>query len=125
MGSSFKFDTSKPGLQKVLKPYQEVALSYLWEIGDNGVGSTKVWKTVQEKLPHGTTISRTSIIFFLQNLTRQGILREKRVTGKGGYKAIYSPLMDKTGYVKYLLKTMVQSLIEDFPVETKEALAEI
>lgn len=125
MSSSFKFDPSKLGLRKVLKPYQVLALYYLWELGDEGAGSGRVWKAVQEKLPLGDTISRASIIFFLQNLTRQGVLRVSEVTGKGGKKGIYYPLMDKKGYVKYLLNTMVYSLMADFPAESKEALDEI
>jgi len=30
--------------------------------------------------------------------------------------------MDEKGYVKYLLKTMVESMMRDFPEETKEVI---
>jgi hypothetical protein len=45
-------------------------------------------------------------------------------TGKGGHHRIYYPLMDEKGYVKHLIKTMVESLLRDFPEETREALDE-
>jgi len=30
--------------------------------------------------------------------------------------------MDEEGYLKYLLKTMVESMMRDFPEETKEVI---
>jgi hypothetical protein len=33
--------------------------------------------------------------------------------------------MDERGYKKHLLKTIVESLMRDFPEETKEALNEL
>ena len=44
-------DTSKQGLSKVLRKYQELALRYVWEIGDRGVNSRLVYFTVNEELP--------------------------------------------------------------------------
>ncbi len=55
------------------------------------------------------------------NTVRVG-LREG--TGRGGYHKIYYPLMDEKGYLKYLLKTMVESMMRDFPEETREVLKE-
>ena len=41
---------------------------------------------------------------------------------RGGYHKIYYPLRDEKGYVKYLLKTMVESMMRDAPEETREVL---
>ena len=43
-------------------------------------------------------------------------------TGKGGHHKIYYPLMDEMGYVKYILGTMVESMMRDFPEATREVL---
>ena len=37
----FKFDHEKEGLRKTLKAYEEVALKYVWSLGEEGVGSGK------------------------------------------------------------------------------------
>jgi hypothetical protein len=65
MSLSFKFDHSKPGLRKVFKEYQELALRYVWEVGEDGVGSRKIWETVSKRLTEKKKISRASIIMFL------------------------------------------------------------
>ncbi len=45
--------------------------------------------------------------------------------GESARARVYSPIIDERGYKKYLLKTVVESLLEDFPEETREALREI
>ena len=46
-------------------------------------------------------------------------------TGKGGYHRVYKPELDETGYRKYLAKTVISSLMRDFPEETRAALNEL
>jgi len=65
----FKFDPSKTGLRKTLREYEELALRYVWETGDEGAGSGSTWRAVNERLEEGKTISRASIIFFQRSLT--------------------------------------------------------
>ena len=122
--SGFKFDPSQPGLRKTLKEYEELALRYLWEIGEEGAGSGLIWKAVSEKLKPGS-ISRASIIFAMNRFVDQGVLGFRDRTGKGGHHKVYYPLMDEKGYVKYLIKTMVESTKRDFPEETREVLDEV
>ncbi len=124
MTLTFKFDHSKPGLRKVFKEYQEMALRYVWEVGEEGVDSRKVWETVSGQLIVRKKVSRASIIGFLEKLRKQGFLGHKDATGKGGYRRIYYPLMDEKGFVKFLLKTIVESMRTDFPEETIEVLKE-
>jgi predicted transcriptional regulator len=120
--SGFKFDPSQPRFKKTLKEYEELALRYLWEIGEEGAVSGLIWKVVKEKLNPGGSISRASIIFAMNRFVDQGVLGFRDGTGKGGHHKIYYPLMDEKGYVKYLLKTMVESMMRDFPEETREVL---
>ena len=123
--ASFKFDPSKQELRKTLKEYEEVGLRYVWSLGEGGVGSGKTWEAVNERLGPDKSMSRASVIFFLNRMVDQGVLDYTSATGKGGYHRVYFPVMDEKGYKKYLLKTVVESLMRDFPEETEEALREL
>jgi len=123
--ASFKLDPSRQGLGKTLKEYEEIGLRYVWSIGEGGVGSGKTWEAVTEKLGPEKSISRASVIFFLNRMVDQGVLDYRSASGKGGYHRIYFPAMDERSYKKYLLKTVVTSLMRDFPEESEEALREL
>ena len=120
--SGFKFDPSQLGLRKTLKEYEELVLRHIWSVGEAGAASGPTWETVNNQLGTGKSISRASVIFALNRFVDQGVLGWRDATGKGGHHKIYYPLMDEEGYVKYLLKTMVESMMRDFPEETKEIL---
>ena len=122
--SGFKFDTSQPGLRKALKEYEELALRYLWGMGEEGAVSGLIWKVVNEKLKPGGSISRASVILVMNRLVDQGVLGFRDGTGKGGHHKIYYPLMGEKGYRKYILKTIIKSMMRDFPEETREVLEE-
>jgi len=121
----FKFDPEKRGLRKTLREYEEIAIRYIWSLGDEGAGSGKVWTYVGENLKDGKTISRASIIFFLNRMVDEGVLGFRDATGKGGHHRIYIPAMDEKAYKKYIVKTLYDSVARDFPEETKESLKEI
>ena len=123
--ASFKFDPTKQGLRKTLKEYEEIGLRYVWSQGEKGVSSGKTWVEVNEVLGPDKSISRASVIFFLNRMVDQRVLDYRSASGKGGYHRVYYPVMDERGYKKYLLKTVVESLMRDFPEETREALREI
>ena len=123
--ASFKFNPSKHGLRKTLKEYEEIGLRYIWAQGEKGANTGKTWKAVNEALGPDKSISRASVIFFLNRMANQGVLNYRSATGKGGYHRIYYPIMDERGYKKHLLKTVVENMMSDFPEETKEALNEL
>jgi predicted transcriptional regulator len=123
--ASFKFDHSKHGLRKTLKEYEEIGLRYIWARGEEGAGSGKTWEAVKKTLGPEKTISRASVIFFLNRMVDQGVLDYRTATGKGGHHRVYYPIMDERGYKKHLLKTVVESMMRNFPAETREALKEL
>ncbi len=123
--ASFKFDHTKHELRKTLKEYEEAGLRYVWSLGEKGVGSGKTWVAVNEKLDPEKRMSRASVIFFLNRMVDQGVLDYRSATGKGGHHRVYFPILDERGYKKHLLKTVVESMMRDFPEETLEALNEI
>ena len=118
----FMFDPSKTGLRKTLREYEELALRYVWETGDEGAGSGSAWSAVNERLEEGKTISRASIIFFLNRMVDQGVLSWRDATGKGGHHKIYITKLDENGYKKYVVRTLLESVTKDFPEATEEAL---
>jgi predicted transcriptional regulator len=122
--SGFRFDLSKTGLRKILREYEELALRYMWEVGEDGAKSRLVWERVNEELGEGKSISKASIINSMNRLVDQGILGYRDATGLGGYHRIYYPLMDESGCATFLVKMMIESMVRDFPEESRVVLDE-
>jgi predicted transcriptional regulator len=120
---AFVFDPSEQGLRKVMRDYQELALRYLWDEKRDGATSKMVWDHVNDNLG-GRTISRASVIFFLDRIVEEGVLGYRDESGKGGYHRVYTPRMSELEYRKYLVRTIVESMKRDFPGETEEVLRE-
>ena len=118
-------DPSMIGLRKTLKEYEELALRFIWEKGEEGATSIPTWRAVNERLREGKTISRASILIFLNRMVDQGVLSWIDSTGKGGHRRIYYTNLDEKEYKKYILRTVIKSMMEDFPEETLEVLNEI
>ncbi len=123
--SGFKFNPSQPELRKTLKEYEELVLRHIWSVGEEGAASGSTWETVKKQLGTGKSISRASVIFALNRFVDQGVFGWRDATGKGGHHKIYYPLMDEKGYLKYILRTMVESMMRDFPKATREVLDEV
>jgi predicted transcriptional regulator len=118
------FNPDSDGLSKVFRDYQEESLRLVWKKGDEGVISREVLAHVNENL-NGKTISRASIINFLNSLVDEGVLDYVERTGKGGYHRVYMPKLGETEFKKYLAETVITSLMKDFPAETKEAIKKV
>jgi len=115
------FNPENKGLAKVFKDYQEEAVRFVWEVGDQGAISKDVWIKVNERLV-GKTISRASIINFLNAMVDEGVLDYDERTGKGGYHRVYRPKLDEFSFKRYVAQVMVSSLMRDYPEETKEVI---
>ena len=118
-------DTSGEGLAMVLKDYQEVALRYLWRLDGEGASSRDVWVQVNDDLTGKRTISRASIINFLNSMVDEGVLNYTEITGKGGHRRIYSAKYDEAGFKQYIAKVVLGNLLRDFPEETRKALQKV
>jgi len=119
------FKPAEKGLRKTLREYEELALRYIWKVEEEGAGSGKAWEHVNEELGEGKSISRASIIFFLNRMVDQGVLGFRDATGKGGHHRIYVPRLDERGYKKYVVRTLFKSVAEDFPEATEEVLGSL
>jgi hypothetical protein len=105
---SLKLDLSESGLDMLFKLYQQKALSILWDHLE-GLNSRQVWEMTNKKIPD--TISRASIINFLNDMAEYGLLDYREESGKGGYHRIYWHKYDRNGFSKYL-KDIVQKALE-------------
>ena len=122
----FIFDPSKKGLETVMKDYQVLTMKCLWERGEEGTPSGKAWVEVNKTLLEmGTSKSRASIIFFLQDMVDQGILKYWERSGKGGYHRVYTPSYDEAGLKEFIATQLIEKLLEEFPDETKKAIRKI
>ena len=119
------FDPAREGLAKVLRDYQVEALKLVWAKGDDGAISKEVWQHANKALTGIRTISRASIINFLNYMVDEGVLNYKEETCKGGSRRIYYPRFDERGFKKHIAKMVITSLIRDFPEETNETLKEL
>jgi len=125
MDMTLTFDPAGEGLAKVLKDYQIEALRLVWEKGEEGVNSREVYQHVNKALQGIRTISRASIINFLNAMVDEGVLNYKEETCKGGLRRVYSPKLDESGFKKHIAKGVITSLMKDFPEETKETMKEL
>ena len=118
-------DTSGEGLAMVLKDYQELALRYLWRLDGGGASSRDVWVQVNDELESRRSISRASIINFLNSMVDEGVLTYTETTGKGGHRRIYAAHYNEEEYKQYIARTVLANLLRDFPEETKVVLQQV
>jgi len=123
MNIKIEYDAAESGLRAVLKDYQEIAIRVIWE-SPEGLGSKKVCDRVNAELKPNT-ISRASVINFLESMREMGALKGEEKTGKGGHRWIYSPAMNESEFKEFIAKTILGSLMRDFPEETAEAVKKI
>jgi predicted transcriptional regulator len=123
MQFNLKYDTAEPGLRAVLKDHQEIALRAIWATPE-GLGSKAVWDRVNAELKPNT-ISRASVINFLEAMREAGVLKGEERTGKGGHRWIYRPAMNESEFKQHVARTILESLLRDFPEETSEAVKKI
>ena len=117
------FDTSNDGLRTVMKEYEEIAMRILWETDQENMKSQAVWLQVNKILmEEDKSISRASIINFLNYMVEAGVLNYEERTGKGGYHRVYSPTSDEKGFKRHIAETMISKLLEIWPEEARAVL---
>ncbi len=117
-------DPSKTGFEKVLRDYQIEALRMVWESTGEGVTSREVYLHVNKVLGDDKSISRASIINFLNSMCDEGVLNYEEETCKGGMRRKYSPGVDEEGFKVFIAKSVFDSLMKDFPDQTIQAVKE-
>ena len=100
-------DLTETGLAMFFRPYQIASLDLLWSSSEN-LSSREVWEKVNQAIPG--TISRASIINFLNASVENGLLDYVETTGKGGYRRLYVSKLSKDDTAKYLSKIVKDQL---------------
>ena len=111
---TFTYNTEKNGLESFFKPWQIIAIQYL-ETNPEWANTLQITNHVKEM----KTISRASIIQFLTALKKTEILEYSERTGKGGYQGLYRLKYREKELRKILAKHIIDSLLKNFPKETK------
>ncbi len=117
-------DPTKKGFEKVLSVYQIEAMKHVWKNAEEGATSRQVYNHVNSALDGGKKISRASIINFLNSMCDEGILDYTEETCKGGTRRKYTPALDEEAFKRYIVRTVFDSLMKDFPDQTINALRE-
>ena len=117
-------DPTQNGLEKVLRDYQIEALKLIWAHNGDGLTSREVYEATNERLEEGRSVSRASIINFLNAMCDDKILDFEEETCKGGMRRKYRKGLDEAGFKKYIASDVLGSLLSDFPDETLAAIKE-
>ncbi|MCW4048175.1 MAG: hypothetical protein NWE89_00410 [Candidatus Bathyarchaeota archaeon] len=115
-------DPAKNGLEKVLRDYQIEALKIIWSNTGEGMTSREVYEGVNQNLGVGKSVSRASIINFLNAMCDDNVLDFEEETCKGGMRRKYAKGLDEDGFKKYIASVVLGSLIKDFPDQTLAAI---
>ena len=117
-------DPSRNGLEKVLRDYQIEAMKLIWDHDRDGMTSREVYDATNIKLGGGKSVSRASIINFLNAMCDEGVLDYEEETCKGGIRRKYKKGLDEKGFKKFIVSEVLTSMMNDFPNETIAAIKE-
>ena len=112
--------TDETGLSMFLRPYQQIALQCIWD-AEGGKSSREVWEYVNDNLSSGS-ISRASIINFLNYMVDENLLDYETTTGKGGHRRIYHQKYDLSEFKLTLINISLDALKKSFPEETTKII---
>ena len=115
--------TGDAGLSMFFRDYQQIALQCLWE-ADGGKSSREVWEYVNKNLEIGS-ISRASIINFLNSMVDDDMLDYETTTGKGGHRRIYHKKYSQSEFKQKLTEITINALLKSFPEETKKIISSL
>lgn len=86
------------------KDYQVKTLKALWK-SNEGMSSRDVWVAVGPD-----SISRASVINFLNDCLENDLLEADYITGKGGHRGIYKPKRNEADTKEYLKRVFKDKL---------------
>ena len=121
--NSIVYDSSQIGLRTVLREWQLKLLRVVWA-NKEGLNSRSAYESVNEALG-SESISRASVINFLEDMRGMGVLSGVEETGKGGYHWVYFPAMDESGFKRFIAEKLIGSLRNSFPDELSPAIEKL
>jgi len=115
-----QLDTGKENLEMFFKDWQVEALRYLWSVQPEGANSRTVWTNVNDSLQG--SISRASIINYLNAMVDEGLFTYTETTGKGGHHRVYYMSYGEAEFKQHIAGLIITKLLKEYPQETRIAL---
>ena len=115
-----QLDTGKENLEMFFKDGQVEALRYLWSIQPDGANSRTVWTNVNDSLQG--SISRASIINYLNDMVEESLLTYTETTGKGGHHRVYQMKYGETEFKQHIAGLIITKLLKEYPQETRKVI---
>ena len=115
-----QLDTSKENLKMFFKDWQVETLQYLWSVQPDGANSRTVWENVNQSLQG--SISRASIINYLNAMVDDDLLTYTETTGRGGHHRVYYTKYGETEFKQQITGLIIGKLLREYPHETRKAL---
>lgn len=112
-----KLDTAKNGINAIWKNYEVEAITFLLEVGEEGSGSRDVFEhCLFKQKQKGKSVSRSSVILFLNRLVDDGLATFTNRMGKGGFRRIYA-LIERTqaDFNNSVIDKILYKLWETYP----------
>jgi len=117
-----RLDAGKACLAMFFKGWQVESLRYLWRIRPEGSNSRAVWTNVNESLQG--SVSRASVINFLNHMADEAILTYEETIGNGGLQRVYYIKYNEIKFKQHVACLIITKLLKEYPQETRKALSE-
>jgi hypothetical protein len=115
-----ELDTGEEGLAMFFKDWQIESLRYLWSIHPEGANSRAVYMNVNKTLEG--SISRASVINYLNAMVDDAMLDYTETTGKGGHHRVYTIAYTEAEFKRHIAEIVISKLLKEYPQEAKKAL---
>ncbi len=106
-----KIDLSQDGLAMFFKPYEILGWDVVWNAPEP-IGSGEVFRKVLEALGPEKTISRTSVIYFLNRQVNLEFMAWKDTMGKGGHSRLYYPTVTRLELLQTVLDYSTEKITQ-------------
>jgi transcription initiation factor IIE alpha subunit len=117
MGLSY--DQNKKGLETIFEPWQISCLDIVFsQQVDYYIGTREVYDELVKK---GVEISRASVINFLRDMTDEGLVKMREVTGKGGHRSQYAWRFQKLDLPEVIGRRLILSIRTELGVKDELA----
>jgi repressor of nif and glnA expression len=106
--SGWKLDAGQKGSRILFRDYHKAIIDTLLE-ADEPLGSGAVWEAVKER---GNNVSRASVIFYLNFLENEKIVKTTPSTGKGGKFKLYKAVQKWEDMKRHIADKIINALGE-------------
>lgn len=94
--------------------YRSEVLRFVLGEGEEGVTASEVYRWIK-RVFGDESVSRTAVIFYLNELCERGLLTYVEETGRGGRRKRYIPVVDRTDYYRHVAEEAVRKLYRESP----------